>query len=101
MDGDDAPHAGDDSGKHGGIFAGIRVTLAAMPTKAAQRPVEAGSEPRTTIAKSGLSLELIPPDASGDDPQVTSNPVCRQKLQLDGFGELLQRPQCGHALPRP
>ncbi len=27
MDGDDAPHAGDDSGKHGAIFAGIQGLL--------------------------------------------------------------------------
>ena len=94
MDGDDAPHAGDDSGKHPVIFAGIRAGPDAQGTKAwdrAQKSLPAG-------ALRPQRLELVPAGDAGHHAQVAAHPFRRDELQVNGVGQVLQGSERGHAL---
>jgi hypothetical protein len=92
MDGNDASHAGDDSSKHGAIFAGKTAGArhrARMARKTAPVPVASG--------RPAACLKLVPPGGAGQDAQVRPDRFGGLKLQLDRFAQSLQRPECGHA----
>jgi hypothetical protein len=96
MDGDDAPHAGDDSGKHMVIFAGKRGRTPGKALKALKRLVHGVGTPWP-----GKLLELVLPCHAGHDAQVSAHLVNRMKLQRHRVSQRLQGTERRHALARP
>ena len=81
MGSDDAPHAGNDSGKHSAFSQGIELALPAARQRLGKKtckPAVMGFSPpaqRMRFGGTGTSLKLIPARAPGNDAQVGTDPV--------------------------
>jgi hypothetical protein len=85
MDGDDAPHAGNDSGKHSCIFAGIQVITAAADTNR----VLNGRKSGLSWLAGGLvpCSKLVPAGDASLDAQVAADHFSGQKPQINSLGK--------------